>query len=319
MCDKEGDGMSKLATTRQKQYLRRLGHKDVQDLTVDQASNLIDQLLEQEKKAGKKFPCPYCGGEFGPRPKRRKKCPHCGKTIYHITGKFYTVEQKDELDQKEWLQERRRDVRQDIRDDWREEKKFRKDGDTFWVGYLVRIGPDCWHGESGDRFGLSERVRAKVYRQLCAAEREAKEELADQYPVERRISMRKAMAQSKKRKAHMAKLRKKYEAELIGEYGITQAQLEAIRTEGGDGLIVLLEDAKAHPEMLPPYDECNHSSCECDYELVTRDEVPRGGRVAELAGDQTTGGRGREKAGCAGLLLFGVAFWVLAAAIGLIT
>ncbi|MFW6119232.1 MAG: hypothetical protein ACOC7S_02760 [Planctomycetota bacterium] len=227
--------MPRPATTRQKQFLRRLGHKDVKNLTVSQASNLIDALLEQEKKAGKKFPCPYCGGEFGPRPKRRKKCPHCGQTIYHITGKFYTAEQKDQLDQKEWFQERRREVRQDIRDDWREEKRFRKDGGAFWVGYLLRIGQHCTHAKASD------------------------------------------------------------------------------------GLVVLLEDAQAHPDMLPPYEECRHDSCECEYELVTRGDVPKGAHVAELVGDETTGGRGREKAGCAGLLLFAVAFLTLVAAIGLTT
>ncbi|NLS90897.1 MAG: hypothetical protein GXX96_01750 [Planctomycetaceae bacterium] len=196
------------ATTRQKQYLRRLGHKEVGNLTKEKASELIEELLEVERRSGKQFACPYCNGKFGPRPKsRKKKCPNCGKTFYHIVGKFYTADGVDKLNQEEWYKESRDMVKDSVREDWKEENEYRrqfKEQDS--VGYLVKAGPNCPHA-------------ANV-----------------------------------------------------------------------DGLLVLLEDAKKHPEMLPPYEECRYNTCECEFDLVSADEVPRKTRVAQLSGDPTTGG-----------------------------
>jgi hypothetical protein len=217
--------MSIQATTRQKQYLRQLGQKEVQGLTKEQASDLIDRLIEEEKRSGRQFPCPYCKQKFGPRPKRTKKCPHCGKTIYHICGKFLTESQVGNLNQNEWFNEERENVKESIRDDWREEQKFRKDfKEKLWVGYLLRIGPNCPHA------------------------------------------------------AHL------------------------------NGLLVLAEDAKANPDLLPPYDECRHDTCECEYELVSAHEVPRGTRVAEIVGQER-----KRKAGCLGVLMaaVGLLVWAL--------
>jgi hypothetical protein len=101
------------ATKRQKQFLRALGHKSFDGLTKDRASTVIDELLKAEKESGKTFPCPYCKKRFGPRPKRTKKCPSCKQTIVHLSGKFYTQEKVEELNQKEWLQDTRKDTRTD--------------------------------------------------------------------------------------------------------------------------------------------------------------------------------------------------------------
>jgi hypothetical protein len=46
-----------------------------------------------------------------------------------------------------------------------------------------------------------------------------------------------------------------------------------------EGLLVLLEDAYDTPELLPPYDECRHDTCECEYTPVKANEVPKKTRV----------------------------------------
>lgn len=205
-------------TSRQKQFLGTLGHKDVAQLTKEQASQLIDRLLNVEKQSGKTFPCPYCRKPFGPRPKRTKKCPHCGQIIYHICGKFLTESKVGDLNQKEWFKEERSNVKENIRDDWRDEQEFRREcKEKHTIGYLLKIGPNCTDA------------------------------------------------------SHL------------------------------QGLLVTLEDAKANPDMLPPYDCCRYDTCECDYEPVSADEVPKRTRVAELV--QRTP-KQSQKSGCLGLVLF---------------
>lgn len=208
------------ATTRQKQFLRSLGHKDVANLTKEQASQLIDRLLEAEKQSGKKFSCPYCKQAFGPRPKRTKKCPGCGQNIYHIYGRLLTESQLGDLNQKEWFKEQRDNVKANVRDDWKDEQEFRRDfKEKHMVGYLLKIGPNCPHA------------------------------------------------------AHL------------------------------QGLLVTLEDARARPDILPPYDGCRHDTCECEYEPVSAPEVPKATRVAELVGGAP---EQRQRDGCFGLALLGV-------------
>lgn len=186
------------ATKRQKEFLRRLGYKDVATVSKVQASQLIDQLLAEEQASGKSFPCPYCKKKFGPRPKRRTKCSSCGNTIIHLSGKFYTERQADELVQSDWLKEARRDRVSEVKEDWREEKRARKEfGEPMTVGYMVKAGPACPH--------------AKPF----------------------------------------------------------------------EGLLVLLEDAYDTPDLLPPYNECHHDTCKCDFDPIMAGEVPKGTRVAE--------------------------------------
>lgn len=48
-----------------------------------------------------------------------------------------------------------------------------------------------------------------------------------------------------------------------------------------DGLLVLVDDAKRDPDLLPPYEECCCDTCECDFDFVTKGEVPRGTRIAQ--------------------------------------
>lgn len=132
------------ATNRQKQFLRQLGHKGFDGLTKDRASLLIDELLHAEKASGKTFPCPYCKKPFGPRPRRTKKCPSCGQTIVHLSGKFYTEDKADVLYQKGWLDDSRKDNRNNAKNDWSEERSFRKEfGEVHTVGYIINIGPAC--------------------------------------------------------------------------------------------------------------------------------------------------------------------------------
>lgn len=132
------------ATTRQKQFLRALGHSDVDRLTIADASTLIERLLAEEKASGKTFPCPYCKRKFGPRPKRTKTCPSCKKKIIHLSGRFYTEDKVDEMNQKEWIKESRQANRADVREHWQDEKAIRKKfREQHTVGYLLRIGPNC--------------------------------------------------------------------------------------------------------------------------------------------------------------------------------
>src|SRR3990172_7482158 len=119
--------MSDAATSRKMQFLRRLGYKDAAKVTKQQASQLIDKLLAEEEASGKTFPCPYCKAKFGPRPKREKKCPSCGKTIIHLSGKFFTQSEADSKYQKDWLKESRQDTKREVSDDWKEERKYRKE------------------------------------------------------------------------------------------------------------------------------------------------------------------------------------------------
>jgi hypothetical protein len=217
------------ATLRQKQFLRRLGHKEVSKLTKAQASQLIDSLLADEKAFGKTFPCPYCKARFGPRPKREKKCPVCGNMIIQLCGKFYTEEQADNLYQKDWLKESRDDNRLNVRDDWKDERAFRRQfKEQVTVGYLTKAGKSCPHAK------------------------------------------------------HV------------------------------DGLLVLIEDAFDTPELLPPFDDCRHDTCECEYTPVSSHEMPRGTRVAEfvdpkIKAKQTTRRTlpvsSQKKSGCASVLL----------------
>lgn len=232
------------ATKRQKQFLRQLGHKSFDGLTKERASLLIDELLQAEEATGKTFPCPYCKKLFGPRPRRTKKCPSCGQTIVHLSGKFYTTDKAGDLYQKQWLDESRKNNRTTTKEDWREERSIRKEfGEVHTAGYLITIGPNCTSS------------------------------------------------------IHL------------------------------NGLLVTLEDANDTPELLPPFDGCRHDTCECDYESVSPDEVPRGTRIAEWRNPEkqatlTTRSSSpvsierRSKAGCAGVLLMSAVFafgaWLMA-------
>ena len=141
---------------------------------------------------------PILQKRFGPRPRRTKKCPSCGQTIVHLSGKFYTEEKVGELNQKEWLKDSRKDTRADVKDDWREERSFRKEFDeVHTVGYIIKVGAVCHSSQ------------------------------------------------------HL------------------------------NGLLVTIEDANDTPDLLPPFDECRHDTCECEYEPVSPSEVPKGTKIAE--------------------------------------
>lgn len=173
--------MCDAATSRQKQFLRWLGHRNAEKLTKQQASRLIETLLAEEKESGKTFPCPYCKARFGPRPKRTKKCPSCGNTIIQLSGKFYTEKQADEHCQKDWFKDSRNAVKSETSQVWKEDRKFRKEFDeSLFIGYSIEAGPSCPHAK---------------YR---------------------------------------------------------------------EGMLILIEDAYAAPELLPPFDGCRYDSCECD-------------------------------------------------------
>jgi len=188
------------ATSRQKQFLRQLGYKDAAKVTKQQASQLIDKLLADEKASGKTFPCPYCKAKFGPRPKRERKCPSCGKTIIHLSGKFYTQEQADTLYQTDWMKETRQDVKTEVKEEWKEERQFRKEFDEpMIVGYTIKAGANCPHAK------------------------------------------------------HL------------------------------DGLFVLIEDAFDNPDLLPPFENCKHDTCECDYTPARHGEVKGRTKVAQFS------------------------------------
>ena len=140
------------ATSRQKQFLRVLGHKGPVTLSKQQASDLIEKLLAAEKASGKQFPCPYCKAKFAPRPSRReKKCPACGRTMVHLCGKLYTSQQADSLYQKDWFKEQQADNKYNAQTDWKEERSFRRQfGDPISPGYIIRVGPACEHARHLD-------------------------------------------------------------------------------------------------------------------------------------------------------------------------
>ena len=207
------------ATQRQKQFLRQLGYKDAAKVTKQQASQLIDKLLAEEKASGKTFPCPYCKAKFGPRPKREKKCPSCGKTIIHLSGTFLTQSEADNKYQKSWQKETRQDVRRDVSEEWREERKYRKEfGEPMIVGYSITAGPNCPHVK------------------------------------------------------HL------------------------------QGLLILIEDAYDNPDLLPPFDECKHDLCECEYTIVMADEVKKGTRIAQFSDKATQAKLTTRKTSSVGIL-----------------
>lgn len=188
------------ATPRQKQFLRQLGYKDAAKVSKQHASQLIDKLLAEEKASGKTFPCPYCKAKFGPRPKREKKCPSCGNTIIHLSGKFYTHEQADTRYQADWMKETRQDVKFEVKEEWKEERQFRREfGEPMVVGYTIKAGANCAHAK------------------------------------------------------HL------------------------------DGLSVLIEDAFDNLDLLPPFDQCRHDTCNCDYTPARHGEVQGGTRVAQFS------------------------------------
>ena len=213
------------ATNRQKQFLRALGCKDVDTLSKEQASSTIERLLEEERLSGKTFPCPYCKTKFGPRPKRTKKCSSCGNTIVHLSGRFYTEEQVAATEQKEWLKECRSSNKDTVREDWKVEKESRREfKEKDFVGYLIRIGPECHSSK------------------------------------------------------HL------------------------------DGLLVPFEDAIKSIELLPPYEECRHDTCECEFDPVSENEIPRGTRIAQFADSKksqldSTKMPKKSKSGCFGSVI----------------
>lgn len=86
---------------------------------------------------------------------------------------------------------------------------------------------------------------------------------------------------------------------------------DCIQSQELDGTIVLIEDAFDTPELLPPYDECRHDSCECSFQAVSAEEVPRDAKIAEWAApeDQArlkTRAKRSGKSGCAPVLLFAI-------------
>src|SRR5712691_1331011 len=116
------------ATSKQKRFLKALGHKGVEELSKKDASELIRQLLESERISGKTFRCPYCKKSIGPRPKSTQTiCPNCANTTNHICGKLLTDEQLTEASQKEWFKFCRDDVKETVRDDWEEERDYRRE------------------------------------------------------------------------------------------------------------------------------------------------------------------------------------------------
>ena len=131
-------------TKRQKQLLRQLGQKSFDGLTKESASTLIDKLLTAERESRKKFPCPYCKKQFGPRPRHTRKCPSCGQRIIALCGTLYTEAQADKRKQKDWLQESRADIRRIVKSEWREERSFRKEFEEVHTsGYEIYVGPNC--------------------------------------------------------------------------------------------------------------------------------------------------------------------------------
>jgi hypothetical protein len=215
------------ATWRQIEFLRNLGYAQGANLTIHEASEMIDQLLKQEEKLGNcPLQCPYCKAPIGKRPSGRKKCEKCGKPFWHICGKIYTESGRNKRDTVEkkkdyekWLKEERKDVKTNIKDDWKDEQEFRREfKEKHIVGYLLRIGPNCQH--------------------------------------------------------------------------VMHLQ----------GLLVMLEDARENPDMLPPYAGCQQDTCECEYEPVSASEVPKGTRVAELIGSTP---EQKKESGCLGFVLLG--------------
>lgn len=75
-----------------------------------------------------------------------------------------------------------------------------------------------------------------------------------------------------------------------------------------DGLLVTVEDAKADPDLLPPYDTCREETCECEIEPVDVRDVPRGTRIAERVPDASQPAANRshkpsKKSGCVTVVL----------------
>ncbi len=134
--------MSK-AISRQKQFLKQLGHTADDQLTKEQASKLIDQLLATEKASGKTFPALIVRSPLDlaqsvqPRAQRaRQDHPHVWQVLHRRESRA--------LIQKDWFKEMCSSVKEEVREEWKDEKDIRKQyGDTHFVGYLLQIGPKC--------------------------------------------------------------------------------------------------------------------------------------------------------------------------------
>ena len=49
-----------------------------------------------------------------------------------------------------------------------------------------------------------------------------------------------------------------------------------------NGLLVPFEEAIKSIELLPPYEECRHDTCECGFDPVSENEIPQGTRIAQF-------------------------------------
>lgn len=187
-------------TKRQLQFLAELGAKNVGDITREQASQLIDRLLEQEYKSGRTFKCPNCKSEFGPRPRRYTVCQDCGETIIHLSGRFYTEEQADKKCHRDWLKEWRACNRETVRDDLAFEKMIRKDRNVSEMfGYRVKVCSSC---EASSKF---------------------------------------------------------------------------------HGVIIPLELAVKRVDLLPPYETCDHITCECEFDTIPFENIPDGAIIVSVS------------------------------------
>jgi hypothetical protein len=155
------------ASARQIEFLKNLGFKVSRNLSADEASALIDELLERENCEGVKLKCPACRKLLNERPRRMTPCPHCKTRIRDVTGKLYTERQLRARDHDEWFTERRAEVDDIVGERLRE---------NCIPGFLIRIGPGCVAAQHFDGAFIPIKIAAMrpdlipPYRRICLLE-----------------------------------------------------------------------------------------------------------------------------------------------------
>ncbi|MBE3097019.1 MAG: hypothetical protein IMZ44_07795 [Planctomycetes bacterium] len=180
-----------LASARQLEFLRNLGHQGPAPKTKREASALIDRLLAQNSGGGIPF-CPKCGVAIPSMPMQLRRCPQCRLLLVPRSGRYHCKEdaesldrdletrqaaiddRQDAVDYREWWREERKCVRLSVTEDVKGDKEIKRlCGEGLTAGYRITIGPLCTQASRYDKVFLPIEVAARhlsflpPYRGIC--------------------------------------------------------------------------------------------------------------------------------------------------------